>query len=62
MEDAARRVNEHAIDTLDAVSQVIGFRSGNAKNLSATTAERKYAADHGEVSTLTAVGAKGSGN
>lgn len=42
MEDAARRINEYALDTLDAVFQMIGFRSGNAKNLSAATAEKKY--------------------
>lgn len=62
MEDAVRRINEHALDTLDAVSQVIGFRSGNAKNLSATTAEKKYTADHWEVSMVIAVGGNGSGN
>lgn len=62
MENASRRINEHVIDTLDAVSPTIGFRSGNVKNLSATTAERKYTADHGQVSTLIAVAAKGSGN
>lgn len=41
MENALRRINEHAIDTLDVVSQVIGFRSENTENLSATTAEEK---------------------
>lgn len=62
MENAPGRIHEHAIATSDVVSQVIGFTSANAKNLSGTTAERKRTADHGEVSTLIAVGAKGSGN
>lgn len=56
MEDATRRINEHAIDTLDVVSQMIGFRSKNARKLSPITPERKYIADHGEISTLIAAG------
>lgn len=44
--------NEHVIATLKAVSQEIGFRSGNAKYLSATTVETQ------EESVLIAEGLK----
>lgn len=44
--------NEHVVATLKAVSQVIGFRSENAKYLSATTAETQ------RESTLIAEGLK----
>jgi len=52
VENAPKSINEHAITTLDTVSQVTNFRSGNVKNISAATAEKKYTADHRELSML----------
>lgn len=46
MERAPRRIHENVIFTLDAVSQVMDFASGDGKNLSSTRAERKYRSDH----------------